>query len=365
MSFYKTARPLLRKIEAFVRQFRAYLVPSAYITYFKLSKLGLNLPNKNTPCAFFDFKGTQIDYVGGRYLYYLVQDVISAGYHPIYINNFRFLHTLPYKPFKKLLLQDSFGVRSKKAKLPENSIYFSDQNIKHKSASKNINVSFELKRPENSNELQLPFAFFPTLLKQEESILYLGQNNSRSKHIFFGGKADPRSHDKAGIKEKYGLITRTAAIQAIEQKIKENFLPAEALHLHYKPEDRIQTADWMPTMADSEFFIALPGVTMPLCHNLIEALAVGTIPILQYPDYLDPGLKDGYNCLVYNNSEDLIGVIKKALSLSEEIKTQLSKNAKDYYKEHLKLGQFTNRILNLRTTDLTIYINANRVPRNK
>jgi len=109
MPFYSTIRPHLRKLENWFRQFRAYLNPRAYLSYYQYTRKGLNLPSQDTPCAVFDMKSTQIDYVGGRYFYYLVQDTIAAGYHPVYINNFKFLYTLPYKRFKKLLLQDTFG----------------------------------------------------------------------------------------------------------------------------------------------------------------------------------------------------------------------------------------------------------------
>jgi len=70
---------------------------------------------------------------------------------------------------------------------------------------------------------------------------------------------------------------------------------------------------------------------MPLCHNLIEALAMGAIPILQYPQYMTPPLTDNVNCLRYQDAEDLIKVINTALQLSLADKRKLSDNAKNYY----------------------------------
>ena len=50
--------------------------------------------------------------------------------------------------------------------------------------------------------------------------------------------------------------------------------------------ERIKAEAALDALAKADFFLACPGVGMPLCHNLIEAIAAGAIPILQYAAYL-------------------------------------------------------------------------------
>lgn len=363
MSLYKQLRPAFRSLEYFFKEFRAYLNPEAYLSYLRFKKAGLNTPNDSQPCAIFDFKNVEIDYVGGRYLYYLVQDAIAAGYHPVYINNFRFLATLPYKQFKKLLLEDPFGVVPRKTHFPEGSLYFYDHAAPSARVGKRIKVSYEPHIATAPEEFQLPFAFFPTLLKKEKELLELNENKDIKKEIFFGGKAAASSHDKPALKVKYNILTRVSAIRVIEEAAERGILPADQLHLHYQPENRIPPADWMKTMSESAFFLALPGVGMPMCHNLVEALAMGSIPILQYAEYLDPPLQDGKECLTFHDDVSLIETIHKALQMPLEEREALSRGAINYYLKHLKLGTFTEKLISAPEEILTLYVNGNRTPR--
>ena len=211
MSVYKYIKQGAKICENFFRKFRHFLFPSTYWNFFCYVKKGLNLPSPDHPCAVFDFKSTEIDYVGGRYFYYLVQDTIAAGYYPVFRNNLRFLSTLPHKPFKKLLLNDPFGVATKSTKLPEGSIYFSDH-IKESSANKaHIFVSYAYTLPKNESEFQLPFAFFPHLIKREQELLTLNNKEQRSRKVFFGGKSSHESHGKAALTKQYQLVSRAQA----------------------------------------------------------------------------------------------------------------------------------------------------------
>ena len=58
-----------------------------------------------------------------------------------------------------------------------------------------------------------------------------------------------------------------------------------------------------------------PGVFMPHSHNLIEAMAVGTVPLLNYAEFCRPRLIDGRTCLAFSTLDDLSSTIRRALSL--------------------------------------------------
>ena len=44
----------------------------------------------------------------------------------------------------------------------------------------------------------------------------------------------------------------------------------------------------MELISSSNFFLCMPGSTMPLCYHLIETCVVGSVPILSYNDYIYP-----------------------------------------------------------------------------
>ena len=69
---------------------------------------------------------------------------------------------------------------------------------------------------------------------------------------------------------------------------------------------RIEAKNWLSTLASSDFFLCPPGYIMPMCHNTVEALAVGAIPIINYPEWFAPGLEHLKNCVVFNDRNDLI-----------------------------------------------------------
>src|SRR5205823_2507023 len=62
----------------------------------------------------------------------------------------------------------------------------------------------------------------------------------------------------------------------------------------------LQGLDYLRFIGACDFFLAPPGCAMPLSHNLIEAMSLGAIPILNYGDYLDPPLRDGVDCLAFS-----------------------------------------------------------------
>jgi hypothetical protein len=44
-------------------------------------------------------------------------------------------------------------------------------------------------------------------------------------------------------------------------------------------------------ISESNFFLCMPGTSMPLCYHLIESCLVGTVPILSYNDFINPKFK--------------------------------------------------------------------------
>ena len=109
---------------------------------------------------------------------------------------------------------------------------------------------------------------------------------------------------------------------------------------------RIDMNELRETISHFYYFLALPGVTMPHAQNLIEALSVGSIPIIhqEYAKLIIPNLKHMHNAIVYNNLEDLTDKIKLAYNLDDKVLSKITNNAIKYYQENLTVSAVVNKI---------------------
>lgn len=98
---------------------------------------------------------------------------------------------------------------------------------------------------------------------------------------------------------------------------------------------------------------------MPLCHNAIESMAVGTIPVTNYPDWFFPSLEHLKNCIRFTTKEDLIETIKLVLSMDKFQIEQLRKNVLEYYDQYLSCDSFLANTVYSDKPKLTLFVNAN------
>lgn len=71
--------------------------------------------------------------------------------------------------------------------------------------------------------------------------------------------------------------------------------------------------EYRDILIKSEFFLCLPGVSMPLCHNLYESIACACIPLLHvnYAKWLDTELQSLLKSVTYQSDEELLDWIPK------------------------------------------------------
>jgi len=134
----------------------------------------------------------------------------------------------------------------------------------------------------------------------------------------------------------------------------------------------IPSSEWMPNIARADFFLCPPGIVMPMCHNLIEAMAVGTIPILNYPEWLHPNLAHMTNCLAFGDKNDLVAKVRLALAMPSQQIAELRANVIHYYEIHLRPESLVDAveareerdISMLLYTELNMARNASKLRRN-
>ena len=117
--------------------------------------------------------------------------------------------------------------------------------------------------------------------------------------------------------------------------------------------------DYIQLLSESFFFLAAPGVSIPHSHNAIEAIALGTIPVLNYANYgWTPALEHGKNCIAFSNQDELRARVNEVLSFPERDILEMQANVQDYYETYLKPESFASRLLAHPEPSLTLYVNA-------
>ncbi len=364
-----------KRAEAWFRRIRPYLRPAYRKAYRELTARGLSQRKAGEPIVVCDFSNPAIDAVGGRYYFSLVQDLIDAEYFPVFVAHRVTLSTFGISRNKSLLLGERFGVIPSLEVLDEPFVWLTDTLDPSPSlASKIIRIDYQNRIATQPSELAFPVFVHPQIAAQNRLPYAYELGAKRPARLFFGGNTSEGKYDKNVIGEVYRMLTRREMLTVVREKISESkiFRPPSAIqwlesdepHLFVLCETqicKIPPDRWLDALSKADFFLACPGVGMPLCHNLIEALAAGTIPILQYARYLSPPLEDGVNCLSFDDESSLRSVVSHLQTLDASEILRLKKGVKTYYDDHLAPGRFSQKMISMPFE--TLLLNSYRIPR--
>jgi len=213
----------------------------------------------------------------------------------------------------------------------------------HKKADFRVNYNY--KKIYSSDEYQenaLPYIMHPGNYLHPEIV-----SLPKSTGILMSGNFEEKIYNTNVIPDSFGMLNRWDIYQEVlkhnqllsitgneliqdlhTDRFKDNFV------LMKWQSGAISTEKWRYYLSSADFIFCAPGMTMPMCHNVLEAISVGVIPILNYPHWLNPSLTDNFNCLVYQDASDIKFVIDKALSLSIDEKLEIARNVIEYYKKY-------------------------------
>lgn len=361
-------------IESAVRRMRPWLMPEYRRAFAALVARGLKERREGEPVVCCDFANPAIDAVGGRYYFSLVRDLIDAGCFPVFTAHRATLSTFGTSRMKSLLLKERLGVIKSLDELKEPYDLITDRDAPPPAnARRVVKVSYEQRLCGSDDELAFPVFVHPQITTKVSLPFAYDVESPRPARIFFGGNTEQDKYDKDIIREIYHMLSRREMLaetiaamtpgmihrpkDAAEWLASSEFHPfvlCETQHCKI-PQER-----WLESLSKADFFLACPGVGMPLCHNVIEALAAGCIPILQYAAYLPPPLEHGVNCLAFPDAAGLRNAISSALGMRPEEIQNLRAKVREYHDTFLAPGRFTKRLLN---GPRTLLLNAYRVPR--
>ncbi len=177
----------------------------------------------------------------------------------------------------------------------------------------------------------------------------------RERGVFFFGNMDASAYDRTDELRTFGCFTRSRVIKLLEERFAHHLhLPADRsligveddryLVLMDRSRSYIPPQELMEVLRRFDFFLALSGVVMPLCHNVVEAMCAGCIPVLQYPHLMSPPLEPGVNCLSYTNEEELLAVLERVRDMSDEEVAALRRNVCEHYDRYLTPERVVARI---------------------
>ncbi len=101
---------------------------------------------------------------------------------------------------------------------------------------------------------------------------------------------------------------------------------------------------YVQLLAQSQFALCPPGCQMPHSHNLIEAMAVGTIPITNYAAYCRPPLTDGQDCLAFSTPDELCSAVRRALAAPPAEVQAMQAATTRYYDDELSPAGFARKL---------------------
>lgn len=365
-----------KALEAASRQIRPFFLPSHRRAFTAMLARGLTEQRPGEPLIVCDLADVAIDAVGGRYYASMVRDFIDAGYFPVFTARRATVSSFVTSKKKSLLLGERMGVVKSLADLRQPYFLVTDRPEPPPAlAEKVVRVDYAPRLSRGAGEMELPFFVHPQIAKKVKLPHPYAVEATRPVRIFFGGNTSDGRYDKDAIRDIYRMLTRremlatatAAAAGRIEKPTDAAaWLASDAAQdfvMFETQRTKIPGERWIDALAKADFFLACPGVGMPLCHNLIETMAAGAVPILQYAAYLPVPLRDGIDCLGFRSADELAGVVARVLAMSPEEVRPLRAGVRAYYEAHLAPGCFTRALFGGDASRKTLLFNAYRVAR--
>jgi hypothetical protein len=184
------------------------------------------------------------------------------------------------------------------------------------------------------------------------SILQLRDTAKEIGVLFAAGSIDPALYSSPILMRAFGVMNRHDLLEVIMRYpgavvVGSEFYPANQHHQLVIRTEKVPQKSWLELLASSRFYITPSGVVMPMCHNIIEAMSVGTVPVTQYPNLFWPPLTHLRNCITFTDEHDLTNKIDFLLSMNSDQFSQMRDEVLAYYDNFLCPGANTERILHM------------------
>jgi len=230
----------------------------------------------------------------------------------------------------------------------------------------------------HTSDIVLPFSFHPLIYTKNSlfltpdinSFIISKRQSKRQFPIFFGGQINHISYNSLNenfpklinrnifFKILFNSFKNQISNQLVLDNIKKSKTSKKSIIILDKTKNDISPVNWFDILGNTDFFLCPPGFEMPMSHNVIEAMACGAIPIIQYSKVFSPPLKNRLNCLQFENESELIDALNTAINMSQSQISSIRKNVINYFHENLCSESFIKRIENSKNKSLNISVIA-------
>lgn len=197
----------------------------------------------------------------------------------------------------------------------------------------------------------VPMSEYPVLYRRYKWREVFNPNKKRKRSLFMIGNIDRDFYYNIGRRNFFDIISRGEVVDFIVKK--DYYLPVlsvdtlnnflddtideKAIIIDTNIHFQIGGEDLKRVLKQFAFYLGLPGIIIPQSHNLIEAMSVGSIPVihLTYSNLFSPPLENKVNAIIYESLDELDDCIQEIFNYKEEQIIQLRINTYNYYKEFL------------------------------
>jgi hypothetical protein len=224
---------------------------------------------------------------------------------------------------------------------------------------------FDKKLVEKKNSFILPFYHTKNFYLKDKLKKYKELQNSPKKFkIIFSGTTSKEWYENLNFinNKNKNFLNRNDVLKILKENFSERILnlnnqseideiyesKKDILILETNPKiskrkKSFSESKHMELISKSNFFLCMPGSSMPICYHLIESCLVGTVPILSYNDFLHPKFSD-QEALFYFHKNELLKSINQALLMNKDDYEIMKKKIICYYDTNLSPLSIYNKL---------------------
>jgi hypothetical protein len=238
-----------------------------------------------------------------------------------------------------------------------------------------FDIDIDLARPASPESFLFPYGPHPNHLLRYKSDTKTSSESSgrrRPVRVFFSGTTKLfHDHDYLLVERCFGVPSRATIVAELERSYPDALWlndPGQRSRLNICGDKQVPVCiatvkgdprRWLFELRQADFFLCLPGSHMLMCHNAVEAISSGCIPILSYENWFSPNLVHGTNCLSYRDLDGLKRAIKIALDMGDGEIAAMKSEVLKYYEHHLDCERVAKRVFGRDHPyrRLTVYLN--------